>query len=409
MLLASSASESRIRTLASHPRAIVAVIAFSFFIDYFLYGLLVPLVAHLHVGLELEGQFAAFLYGIYGLSVLLVTPIFGYFGERIGGRSVMLSGVALASCATALYGTASSPSMLVLARFCQGAASAALWTSGLALIAAAYAEKRVEMFGYAFSGGTLGSVLGPLASGALYHAGGYKLPLLITGALLAVDAPLVAFLIPAGRTGRHEVVDFRALLLSRSIVAPALTVALAAFSLGIIEPLLPLRLAGHGATSLTLGVLFTISTVVYGLSAPLVGRVSERISIQRVIVMGMVAMAVSLPLMAAFGSIFLIGVTLCLANMSYAFMLNPASAELGNVVDRAGMSCYSAVYAVYNIVYSIGMLVTTVLASAAVTILNFWGVLLCASAILLLSIPALSVVARPEKAIPRSPVDHSPC
>lgn len=402
-------SESRIRTLASHPRAIVAVIAFSFFIDYFLYGLLVPLAAHLHVRLDREGQFAAFLYGVCGLSVLLVTPIFGYFGERIGGRSVMLSGVALVGCATALYGAASSHSMLVLARFCQGAASAALWTSGLALIAAAYAEKRVEMFGYAFSGGTLGSVLGPLASGALYHAGGYRLPLLITGALLAVDAPLVAFLIPARGTGRHQVVDFRALLLSRSIAAPALTVALAAFSLGIIEPLLPLRLARRGATSLTLGILFTISTVVYGLSAPLVGRVSERIPIHRVIVMGTIAMAVSLPLLAAFRSIFLIGVTLSLANMSYAFMLNPASAELANVVDRAGMSCYSAVYAVYNIVYSIGMLVTTLLASAAVTILNFWGVLLCASAILLLSIPALSVAARPEKAISRSPLDHSSC
>jgi hypothetical protein len=67
-------------------------------------------------------------------------------------------------------------------------------------------------------------------------------------------------------------------------------------------------------------------------------------------------------------------------------MLNPASAELGNVVDRSGLSCYSAVYAVYNIFYSIGMLATAALASTAARILSFPGVLLCASAVLLLSV-----------------------
>lgn len=70
-------------------------------------------------------------------------------------------------------------------------------------------------------------------------------------------------------------------------------------------------------------------------------------------------------------------------------MLNPASAELGNVVDRAGMSCYSAAYAVYNVVYSIGMLATAALASVAAHVLGFLGALLCVSGLLLLSIPLL--------------------
>lgn len=43
----------------------------------------------------------------------------------------------------------------------------------------------------------------------------------------------------------------------------------------------------------------------------------------------------------------------------------------------------------YNIFYSIGMLSTAALASAAARLLNFWGVLLCTSAILLLFIPFL--------------------
>ena len=95
-------------------------------------------------------------------------------------------------------------------------------------------------------------------------------------------------------------------------------------------------------------------------------------------------MAVTLPLLAAFHGLILVCIGMSLVNISFAFMLNPASAELGNVVDRSGMSCYSAVYAVYNICYSIGMLGTALLATAAARLLHFWGVLLCVSAIILL-------------------------
>lgn len=383
--------------LSSHSRAMVAVIAFSLFLDYFLYGLLFPLVAHSPVGLKGEGHLAL-LYGVYAISVLLVTPVFGYLGDRIGGRSTMLCGAVLAVCAVSLLGVAPSLSLLLLGKFCQGAASAALWTSGLALIATNYVEKRVEMLGYAFTGGTFGSVIGPIAGGLLHHAGGYRLPFLITGIAFAIAAALIALLVPAGGIERNEPVDFRALL-NKSLMVPAVAIALAAFSVGIIEPLLPVRLARYGATSIAIGIIFALSTLVYGLSAPLVGRVSERIPIQRVIVLGTIAMAATLPFLAFLKGVILVGITLSLVNIAYAFMLNPASAELGNVVDRSGMSCYSAVYAVYNIFYSIGMLATATLASAAARLLNFWGVLLCVSAILLLSLRFLIKAGPPRKVV----------
>jgi MFS family permease len=366
----------------------VAVIAFSLFLDYFLYGMLFPLAPHSAAGLKGEGQLAL-LYGVYAVSVLLVTPVFGYLGDRIGGRLTMLAGAALAVCAVSLLGLAPNLWLLLLGKFCQGAASAGLWTSGLALIAENYVEKRVVMLGYAFTGGTFGSVIGPLAGGLLYHAGGYKLPFLITGVAFAIAAALIARLVPAGNVRRSAPVNFLALVRNRSLMVPAVTVALAAFSVGIIEPLLPVRLARYGASSMAIGILFTVSTLVYGLCAPVVGHVSERIPLQNVIVMGTVAMAVTLPFLALFKGVILAGITLSLVNISFAFMLNPASAELANAVDRSGMSSYAAVYAVYNIFYSVGMLSTAALASAAARLLSFWGVLLCASVILLLSIPFL--------------------
>jgi MFS family permease len=57
--------------------ALVAVIAFSLFIDYFLYGILLPLAAHSPAGLSGE-EYLSWSYGAYAVSALAVTPLFGY-------------------------------------------------------------------------------------------------------------------------------------------------------------------------------------------------------------------------------------------------------------------------------------------------------------------------------------------
>lgn len=260
---------------------LVSVVAFSLFIDYFLYGVLLPLSANSPAGLRSEEQMA-WLYGAYAASVLFVTPLFGYLGDRVGGRSILLFGVVLAGSATALFGFGSNFQILLLARLCLGAGSAALWTAGLSLIAAHYVEKRVEMIGYAFTGSTAGSVLGPVAGGMLSQVGGYALPFVITGVLLVVDAILIMLAISPVRARQKEKLNGRTLLLNKSLVAPAVAITLAAFAVGIIEPLLPVRLARDGISPKITGVIFTISTLVYGLSAPVVGRVSSRLSVNKV-------------------------------------------------------------------------------------------------------------------------------
>jgi predicted MFS family arabinose efflux permease len=347
----------------------------------------------------MEEQLAE-LYGAYAISALLSTPFFGYLAQRFGSRSIVLCGVALAAVAATLFGSASSFHTLLLARLCQGAASAALWIAGLAVIAAHYVEKRVEMIGYAFTGSTAGSVLGPVAGGLLAHAGGYKLPFLITGVLLAIDTFLIVLVVPRGLDNPTERPAIRSLLLNGSLLRPALAVAMAAFAVGFIEPLLPAHLASYGVTSKATGLIFTIATLVFGLSAPIVGRLTDRFSIHKIVLLGTVTMAVTLPVLPAFKAPALVCLIVALVYVSYAFMLNPASAELANVADRAGMSSYSAVYAVYNSVYSIGMLATAALASTAARRLGFFGILASVSAVLLLCLPFLTSM-KPPIAAPR--------
>jgi hypothetical protein len=55
------------------------------------------------------------------------------------------------------------------------------------------------------------------------------------------------------------------------------------------------------------------------------------------------------------------------------------------------MSCYAAVYAVYNIAYAVGQMAASSFASAASTALSFFQVLLCVGGALIVFVPLLMV------------------
>jgi len=380
------AETAKLNSLPNQSWKVLAIVAFALFMDYFLYGLIVPLGAYSPAKVTSEHEMGL-MYLAYAVGVLVATPVFGYLGDRLGCRRPMIIGVALSAMATALFCFGAHFYLLILARFAQGAAAAASWTAGLALIAEHYPDKRVQMMGLAMVGSTAGSVIGPVAGGWLFDKGGYNLPFAITGAMVAVDACLRIFLLPREVGSIEKSPDLKALLLDKSVLVAGLAVAIAAAGWGIIEPLLPTHLEAGGTTPGQVGLLFTISTITYGFAAPVVSWLSERITIKRTICCGIVGMALTLPLLGVFKELPMVGASLCLVNVSYAFLLNPTSAELGNAVDRRGLNCYAAVYAVYNITYSLGMMGADTFASSVSEHLSLLQTLLCMSGVLLLSIP----------------------
>src|SRR5215469_4156330 len=174
---------------------VVGVVAFALFMDYLIYGLLIPLVPYSPARVTTEAELGL-LYTGYSIGVLVATPLCGWLGDRLGYRRLMLWGVFLSAAALAVIGVVPHLHLLFLGRLLQGGAAAASWTAGLALIAEHYPEKRVEMMGLALMGSTGGSLLGPVIGGSLYEVGGYMLPFTTTGALVAIDAGLRLFLLP---------------------------------------------------------------------------------------------------------------------------------------------------------------------------------------------------------------------
>ena len=376
---------------------VTAVVAFALFMDYLVYGAFAPLTLYSSVKLEGEAQFGL-LYAAYSIGVLVATPVFGYLGVRIGLKRSMICGVALLATSVLLFWFAADFAMLFLARLLEGSAAAANWTAGLSLIATYHVKRRVEMMGYALVGSTAGSILGPAAGGLLDQLGGYSLPLALMTALIAIDAILRLAVLPADKPEGQTTLPWGDLLTDRAVLVPAAAVALAAVGWSITEPLVPAELGRDGLSAAEIGLVVTISTIAYGLSAPLVSWVSMRAPIRKVIAGGTLAMALALPSLSLLHGVVGLTIGLCLVSAAYAFMLNPTTAELGDAVDRRGLTCYSAVYAIYNIAYSLGMMSTDAFASAVASSLGFLPTLLCVGAVLILAVPLLLRTAPPPAA-----------
>jgi MFS family permease len=240
---------------------VTGVVAFALFMDYLIYGLVVPLTLYSPAGITGEEELGL-LYAGYALGVLCATPLFGYFGARIGLKRTMICGVALSAAATMLFWLAPDFALMFLARLLQGGAAAGTWTAGLSLIAAHHVERRVEMMGYVLIGSTAGSILGDVAGGSLQQIGGDQLPFLVAGGLVAIDAVLRVFVLPSDPIGRPALVGVGALLTDKSVLLSAAAVGLAALGWSVVDSLLPARLAHAAVAPAMIGLIFIAAAIV---------------------------------------------------------------------------------------------------------------------------------------------------
>ncbi|HEY7061424.1 MAG TPA: MFS transporter [Chloroflexota bacterium] len=377
------------------PLASLVVVTVALFMDAFVYGLIIPLSAQSPAGGE-GSMTLALTYGAYGLGVLLSTPIIGPLTDRVGRRLPLLVGIAFLAVATVLFGLADSLPLLMLARVIQGIASTATWTAGLALVADSYTHKRTQMMGIAMMGSSGGSVLGPTVGGVLLEMGGYQAPFIAAGALLAVDALLRLTLVVDAPRPPAEPASLWNLLRDRGVLAATVVVLLGAGGWSVVEPLLPEHLSTVALLGpATIGLMFTISTLSNGLSAPWIGNVAERFGLWPTMFAGLVLMAVTLPLLALSPAVVLITAVLMVLNVSYGVVLNPTLSELAEVVDRKGVTGYGAVYAIYNIGYAVGQMGANTLGGLLHEHFSFLGALLAISAIIVVGIP-LVYLLRPR-------------
>jgi len=339
--------------------AALLVTALAFYVDTFLYYLLVPLLPRYARDLHLNPMQVGVLFGSYSVALLLATFPVAVLTDRHGRRLPMLWGLAGLAVTTLVFAFSRQYWLLVLARFCQGAAGAATWLPGMALLADHFpSETRGRAMGTAFAAANLGFLIGPQVSGLLDQYAGPSAPFLLGAALVVLDAAGRAFLLPEVEPERGQRLPFRQLLANPVIRVFAGAMALGSGLWALLESTVPLdldRRLGLGPSAI--GFCFAAAALAHVCTSPLMGRLSDRIGRARVLRMGLVLTLLLLPLPALLPGRWPVVLAMMGLGSAASFIMSPCSPALADQVEREGSQSFASAFSILNFAYSVGMMV----------------------------------------------------
>lgn len=225
------------------------------------------------------------IFGAPFLFAALMTPVWGWVGDRFGRKLMVVRSLFGLSLALFLMSFARSPAQLLGLRLLQGMVSGFI-PAAIALVSAtAPRAQQGYALGTLSSAQAAGVVLGPLAGGVLADAIGYHALFYVTATVELLAALTVLQLVseprPCGRRRRASSLRLNAAFAMRApLPVTLLGLFCTQFSLLLVQPFFALFVEALGVPaarlSTTTGVLFGTTGAAMGLAAPFWGRAGDR-------------------------------------------------------------------------------------------------------------------------------------
>ncbi len=248
---------------------------------------------------RLAGVWAGAAMTAAGLSLTVFQPIWGALADRYG-RKLMLQRAMFGGAITIfLMGLAQSPLQLVLMRLLQGA----LTGTGSAcntLVASVTPRGRLGFtMGLMQTAIIVGNSIGPWLGGVMADSFGYRIPFFVCGVLWAVAGVVVVLgtrepdIDPTTCvTGNH---GLRQVFGGRGLAALLTSFFLSAFAVTFVGPIFPLfveRIANTARAATITGQIMGAGGLAAGVSALVIGRISDRLGHRRVLIVSSLGSAV---------------------------------------------------------------------------------------------------------------------
>jgi DHA1 family solute carrier family 18 vesicular amine transporter 1/2 len=345
-------------SLRDSRKTAVVFVTLATFADVVAYSICVPVLPDFARRLGASPAEIGLMFASFGLTLLAVSVPMGAVSDRTGRKLPLVTGMLTLAGSTMMFANAGSLTTLFAARMIQGAADGVTWAVGFALIADCYGPKdRGRVMGYVMSGTSFGIIVGPSIGGWLYQAGGVALPFEFVAVLALICAAGFAFLRPPARRDLSTRPSIWSVVRVPPVALCALVVVLAASTIAMLEPVLPLFFDSRlGLTPAQIGLLFGIAAVASTLMPLIYGPLIHRWGARRLTLTGLTLTAAWLPMMAT-ASGFSSAVALIVVQwIAIALFVTPSLAYMAEVSAFAGGDAYGIGYGLYNAAWGAGLL-----------------------------------------------------
>ncbi len=233
--------------------------------------------------------------------VLLKLPS-GALSDIYGRRLLLRIGVVAFGLPPFLYPFITNLDALTALRFLHGFATAIFAPSALATVAELYRERRGAALGTYTACTQSGSLLGPFLGGYLIHAAGFSTAFVTAGVFGCIGMVLFYSLhlnvaVPQRKEQGTAVVlsemwkGFAAVAKNNKVLITSMTDAAKMIANGALMAFLPLYGVSAGLNPGEVGLLFSIQAGTSFFSKPIMGRISDRVGRQPLIILGLLICA----------------------------------------------------------------------------------------------------------------------
>ncbi len=248
--------------------------------------------------------------------VLLKLPS-GALSDIYGRRLILRVGVLAFGIPPFFYPLVTDLEVLTALRFAHGLATAVFAPTAIATVAEMYRERRGEALGWYTASTRAGSLLGPVLGGWLVYATGFPTTFLVAGFFGCIGMVLFFSLRLPPPPPRHpdesvgmvlaEILrGFRQVGRNIKVLVTSATEGAKMVSNGALMAFLPIYGISIGLNPGEVGALFGVQGITSFLSRPGMGRASDQVGRQPLIVVGLLICAVTFALMPQVSSFVLL-------------------------------------------------------------------------------------------------------
>lgn len=231
---------------------------------------------------------------------VLFAPVAGVLADRLGRKKILVPALFLFGIAGGACGFVTNFKLLLLLRFCQGLGATTMGTLNITILGDLYSGKRrTAVLGYNMSVLSVGTAFYPAIGGALAMLG-WRYPFMLPFIAIPLGIFVIAFLDnpePANDLKLSEYIFEVMGNLKRKQAVGLLTIGVLSFLVfyGAYITYLPLLLDGSFfVSSLTIGLVMSITSITTAVTSSKVSALAEKTSKKAILIVGFMLFALSM-------------------------------------------------------------------------------------------------------------------